>query len=133
MYVDMKNKKIKGFNVNLIMNNSFEDFTKVKKNSSRNNSITHYWSKLLTGQSHQILNSKKYSISKQNKNVGREMPNHLWTDANQNSGQRTIKFEQQSSKSRASKIDFNSYTIKSFVVTSSFVVIPLMKCSNFGH
>ena len=112
MYGERKNKaKLKGFNTNLIMNNSFEDFSKAKKNSSRNNSITHYCNKLLTGQSQNLLNSKKYSISKQNKKVGREIPNNLWSENNQSSDQRTIKWDQKSSKSRMNKMEFNSYNL----------------------
>ena len=86
MYGNKKNnKKINGFNASLIMNNSFEDFSKVKKISSRNNSITHYWNKLLSGQSYQTLYPKKFSISKHKKKATREIPSNIWNELNQDS------------------------------------------------
>lgn len=115
MYGNKKSKKINGFNVSLIMNNSFEDFAKVKKISSRNNSITHYCNKLLSGQSHQTLYPKKFSISKHKKKATREMPSGLWNEVNQDSGKRPFKMGNKMSKSRGNKLDNASYNVTSSV------------------
>ena len=90
MYVNKKPKKAAGFDQSLLMNNSFEDFSKVKKMSSRNNSITHYCNKLLAGQSYQTLYPKNFSISKHKKKATREIPSNLWAEVKQHSGQRYI-------------------------------------------
>lgn len=78
-------RKAHNFNTSLVMNNSFEDFSKIKKISSRNNSITHYCNKLLTGQSHQTFYPKNLPISKHKKRVTREIPNQVWVENKQDS------------------------------------------------
>lgn len=87
MYGTKKHKKATAFNTSLVMNNSFEDFNKVKKISSRNNSITHYCNKLLAGQSYQTLYPKNFSISKHKKRATREIPSNVWAEGKPSSSQ----------------------------------------------